>query len=925
MSTERKNNQTEVEHGTVGTVGAGTGTPELSHHKTPAMRQYAKFKSEHPDCLLLFRMGDFYELFDQDAHTAHDALGITLTERTSGVPMAGVPFHSVEAYLKRLVDQGYRVAICDQVQDPKEAKGIVDRAVTQVITPGTLIDQTLLDDATASCVCTVVFDESEAGTRGVVAVAEISTGRFHLHPVNSSDAADMLLRLGTSELLVAEDINGGIDPVLESISGEAGCPMTTRPEFTFRLDHARDVLLRHYGVSNLEGYGIEDQHDAIRAAGGLLHYLLQTQAPRQSADGQGRLAHLEPPRRIDRSSRMQLDASTLRSLEIERTMRSGSTEGSLLSIMHKPGTPMGRRLLRTWLCEPLSDIERIRSRHEIVGSMLQDEGLLEELLELTSSIQDVARVAGRIGLGRATPRDLVAIGHSVRAAAQLAARSMDCRGMEGISRKLLEACERMDALSQSITSSCVEQPPSHMRDGGLFRDGIDEQLDEARLLKRDATSWLTAYQADLTEQTGIGSLKVGYNKVFGYYIEVSNANADKVPVEFTRKQTLKNAERYITPELKEFEEKVLSADSRALQRERELFDLLCSRCHDHLEHLMVMADTVAEIDVLTSFAMTAIGGGYCRPQMHETRILEIQQGRHPVLDRLLSDSFIPNDCSLASTDAVRVHAADPHKMELASNDPSATLALITGPNMAGKSTYIRQVALIVLMAHAGSFVPAASARIGLTDRIFTRIGSADELHSGQSTFMVEMTETANILHNATSRSLVILDEIGRGTSTLDGLSLAWAIAETLAGIECRTLFATHYHELTTLADRMESITNLHVAVSEFEDRVVFLHRILPGRTDRSYGIHVAELAGLPARSIERARQLLETLTVQTEGTTRTVVASDAPQMELFTEYLRHPVIEQLVSLQLDQMSPMDAFDALRRLRSQVDDHSAGSS
>ena len=861
--------------------------------KTPAMQQFVRFKKAHPDCVLLFRMGDFYELFGDDAVLAHKALAITLTERTKGMPMAGVPHHALEGYLRKLVEQGHRVAICDQVQDPKDAKGVVERAVTRVLTPGTLVDETLLEDGTANHVATIRVD----GELAAIATAELSTGRFELHEMPVDRLVDDLIRIGPAEIVHPE--SEGLDPDwLTDVRNARIAPCTPRPGWTFGLEEARHRLESFHGVSSLEGFGLSPEANSTAAAGALIRYLLETQSP--EGDGENaNLGHLRAPRLASSAGHLVIDATSLRSLEVERTLRSGGTEGTLLSVLQRGRTPMGRRLLREWLCWPLLEKERIESRQRAIGAMIEDPDFADRLRDILSGIQDVARIAARIAMRRATPRDVVALGRSLGRLIELL-DELEARPAFAEARDTLERLGlALAPVEERIVATCVEDAPAHLRQGGLFRDGFDEILDEARLLQRDANSWLANYQATLSAEHEIASMKVGFNKVFGYYIEISNANRDKVPDGFTRKQTLKNAERYITPELKTFEEKVLSAESRAIERERALFEELLETIARHTDHLAEYAGTVGALDCLSGLAEVAAAGGWVRPEIVESPSLEITEGRHPVLDRLLKEEFVPNDTRLGC------------------GESPATLGLITGPNMAGKSTYIRQVALITLLAHAGSWVPASSARIGLTDRIFTRIGASDELHSGRSTFMVEMTETANILHNATERSLVILDEIGRGTSTLDGLSLAWAIAETLAARGARTLFATHYHELTTLADRLDSVGNLHVTVREWNDRIIFLHRIQPGRTDRSYGIHVARLAGVDPGTLERAQTILETLAVETGPLTVAETTPTPPeagdQLALFREYLPHPVLERLRGLELDAMTPLEAFDHLRRL------------
>jgi DNA mismatch repair protein MutS len=869
-------------------------------YQTPAMRQWLRFKKAHPECLLFFRMGDFYELFDRDAVVVHQALNLTLTERTKGQQMAGVPFHSAEGYLRRLIQKGYRVAVCDQLQDPKEAKGVVERGVTRVLTPGTLVDENLLDAARANQIAAIAVRDALAA----VALVELSTGAFQVVDVPILQLADELQRLAPAEVLYAEETDGTVHPALDALRLARGTALSPRPAWSFRARDAADTLRSHFGVATLEGFGLGADEPATSAAGALLRYVIETQSSeRAPGDPSGTLAHIRPPRRLDTRDHVVIDGTSLRSLEIERTLRAGTTEGTLLATIDRTKTAMGRRLLRQWLCFPLKRRDAILARQSRVAGLVADEVLGDALGESIAQVQDVARIAGRVGTGRVTPRDIVALGRSLEEIDRLRALLAERPPFAADLAALDETRDALVPLAERIARSCVVEAPQHMRDGGFFRDGVDAVLDEARLLQRDANSWLAAYQKRLIDETQITSLKVGFNSVFGYYIEITNANATKVPAAFTRKQTLKNAERYITPDLKEFEEKVLSAESRAIERERTLFLELCADVSRVSASLALFAETVASLDALRSLGEIARRERWCRPTVDEAPTLAIKDGRHPVLESILRERFVPNDCLLSSGGA-------------------GSLALITGPNMAGKSTFIRQVALIALLAHVGSFVPAAEATVGLVDRIFTRIGASDELHTGQSTFMVEMTETANILHHATPSSLVILDEIGRGTSTLDGLSLAWAIAETLASRGCRTLFATHYHELTSLAERLPSVTNLHVAVREWEDRVIFLHRILAGRTDRSYGIHVAKLAGLPAETIDRATKLLDTLAVETEeassrarkAATTTTRAKAEPQLSLFTEFVPHPVVDELRKIAIETMTPLQAFDRLRELQ-----------
>ena len=855
-------------------AGKKARKPSNNPWSTPAMQQYRSMKEAHPECVLFFRMGDFYEMFDQDARTVSKAIGLTLTQRGNGIDMAGVPHHAAEGYLRKMVEQGFRVAVCEQLENPAEAKGVVKRGVTRVVTPGTLVDAFLLDESKANLLGAMQCVDNTVS----IAIVELSTGTFELLQCPIDRLGDLLERLGMSEIIVEED-----DMQLSSIAKRFGVAQTPRPSWMFHLEEGNSQLEKQFNVTTVEGFGLTTHDARIGPAGALLAYLKQTQA------GDSALSHLRPPKIIRNDSFVALDATTIRSLEIEQTMKGNATEGSLLWVMQRCHTAMGKRLLRQWLCEPLSCKKTIENRQNVVSQFIVDGELLRKTQSTLDCIQDVARIAGRVSMGRVTPRDIVALGKSIYVCGELATL-LDTPSTSFLQNTLEKLSSKLVPLAKTIQLQCIDSPPAHMRDGGLFQDGFDPQLDEARLLQRDAGAWLSKYQAGLTESTGINTLKVGFNKVFGYYIEVTHAQTQSVPDSFTRKQTLKNAERYITPELKEFEHKVLSAESQAVSREQELFTQLCKQIAEHLPSIAEYADTIATIDTLACFADTAKLFGYTKPILVEDVRIEIKNGRHPVLDRLLQDAFVPNDCFLTNE----------------------TIALITGPNMAGKSTYIRQVALITLLAHTGSFVPADSATIGMVDRIFTRVGASDELHAGQSTFMVEMVETANILNNATQKSLVILDEIGRGTSTLDGLSLAWAIAEQLATRGCRTLFATHYHELTTLADRDNAITNLHVTVREWQDDIIFLYGIKEGRTDRSYGIHVAKIAGVPEEVVARANELLETLTVHTQqASAESSHQPPAPQMSLFTEYLPSPLVQELKNIDINALSPIEAFELLR--------------
>jgi DNA mismatch repair protein MutS len=920
---------------------AGSG-PNLD---TPAMRQYRRFKDLHPGCILLFRMGDFYEMFFEDAVLAHRELGVTLTQRTEGVPMAGVPYHAVESYLRKLIVAGHRVAVCDQVEDAAQAKGVVKRDVTRVVTPGTLTDEALLDEQADSPLAAVAWGAAKKKGNGdgdapaAVAWVDLSAGGFWVMDVPADQLEDELERIGPSELLFCQTADGQTPPRVRTLADQLGCPTTGRPAWQYRLDEAARGLREHFGVARLDGFGMADDDAVVQPAGAVLAYLLETQGggkreagsekpeagdADEPTSGGGVLPHLRPPRRFGRDEHLVVDRVSLRALEVTRTLRDDGPDGSLLGLLQKsqgPVTAMGKRRLRQWLCYPLRDGAAIRARQDVVQALVDDSRFERELRGALDKVHDVPRVVARLSVNRAAPRDLVAVGRSARVAQTLAGLLDQRPSCAGYQQRLAEHIEPLTKLADRLESACVASPPAHMREGGLIADGFDKQLDEARTLQRDSHQWLARYQQHLAEQADIPSLKVGYNKVFGYYIELTATHRDKAPDAWTRKQTLKNAERFITPELKEFEGRVLTADQRAIEREQLLFGRLCGEACGCLEPLHELGEVIAELDVLGGFARRAIRQRHVRPELIDGPTLQLTAARHPVLDELLGESYVPNDVHLGRT----AEEADAEQSEASGPSGDKSLGLITGPNMAGKSTYIRTAALLTLLAHTGSFVPADAAVVGLTDRIFTRVGAADELHSGQSTFMVEMVETANICHHATDRSLVILDEIGRGTSTLDGLSLAWAIAEHLAGRGCRTLFATHYHELTQLADRLPAVGNLHVTVREWQDQVVFLHRVEPGATDRSYGVHVARLAGLPDAVVQRADQLLGELAVTqgpapgTQAGAAPTAPSPSPQMSLFTEYLDHPVVQQLRDTPLDTLSPMQAFDLLRQLQQEAGD------
>jgi DNA mismatch repair protein MutS len=794
------------------------------------MQQYQEAKARHPGMLLLFRMGDFYELFDTDAETAARILGLTLTSRDKTVSMAGFPHHSLEGYLRKLLQAGHRVAICDQVEDPALAKGLVRREVTRVVTPGTLTEDDLLDPRLPNYLAALYFASPRTAVRGLqdqvgLAWVDLSTGQFQAADLQQDQLKDELSRLAPAECLLAESARDRFD------WGDSGSLRTPRPDWNFDPPSSRTVLYEHFGVRTAAGFGFDDDQPCLVAAGALLIYLRETL--------KAGLAHIARPRPYRQDQYLFLDDVTRRSLELIRTLHDGSREGSLLSALDRTVTSMGARVLQEWLAAPLADRATIEGRLDAVGELLDDHVLRADLRDGLRETFDLQRLTSRASTGHASPRDLARIARTLRLLPRLKAKITARR--VALLRDLETRLELCPDLREKLDAALVDEPPLSPREGGVIRPGYDAALDELHAIARGGKEWIANFQAAEITRTGIGSLKVGFNRVFGYYIEITNTHAHKIPSDYQRKQTLKNAERYVTPDLKAYEEKVLTAEEKIFKREYELFVALRDQVAAQASRLLQTGEVLATLDVLASLAELAVSRQYCRPELCDESILHIQAGRHPVLDQTLPPgTFVPNDVNLRPEEGL--------------------LWLITGPNMAGKSTYIRQVALLTLMAHMGSFVPAKQARIGISDRIFTRVGASDELSRGRSTFMLEMTEAANILNNATDRSLVILDEIGRGTSTYDGVSLAWAITEYLHDqVGCRTLFATHYHELAQLANKLPGLRNYNVLVKESEGQVVFLHQIAAGSADKSYGIHVAQLAGVPEEVLERAKEVLADL------------------------------------------------------------------
>jgi len=895
--------------------------PELD---TPAMRQYRAFKAQYGDYLLLFRMGDFYEMFYDDAKTASRVLGLALTSRSKGpaaVPLAGIPYHALDSYLARLVQAGLRVAICEQVEDPKLAKGLVKRDVTRLVTPGTLTDEGLLDQREGNYLAAVFAPDgankicpAEAGRPGAegkgapsanpqsatrnprpqvgIAWVELSTGEFCAAIAPADHALDELVRIRPAEVIVAEGSGHDAPAFRESLRQAVGAVATSRPPWAFEARAAVNALHEQFRTATLAGFGFDGYDASLSAAGAIVEYLRETQKTA--------LEHIRSLRRFDRGEHMIIDGNTLRCLEVHRTLRSSRRAGSLLACIDRTATGMGARLLERWLTFPLARYSAVVARHDAVEELAGDRKRLAAVREMLAQVAQIDRIAANIALARVRPRELVALGTSLALLPSLAKAVEHCAAelTADLRPRLLGLDGPAGLIARAIDGDC----PNVVRDGGVIADGHSEELDRLRRIGSDGQSWLASYQAEQVRRTGIPNLKVGYNRVFGYYIEVTNAHESKVPADYVRKQTLKNAERYITDELKRYESEVLTAAERAKAMEARLFEEVRVELAGHLEALQAAAGAVANLDVLAALATAALERGYKRPTMTQDNVLHIVAGRHPVLAEQLRERFVPNDVEMGA-------AAD-------------RLLVITGPNMSGKSTYIRQTALLVLLAQAGSFIPAQEATIGLADRIFTRVGAADELTAGLSTFMLEMVETANILNNATSRSLVILDEVGRGTSTYDGLALAWAISEHIAlRLRCRTLFATHYHELTELERVLDGTTNLNVAVREWADEVVFLHKIVRGGTDRSYGVHVARLAGVPKDVLDRARALLPQLQAHlAEGLDMPALAERArqaaAQMQLFADPAARAARE-IKDADLDHMTPVQAMDLLRKLKAEL--------
>lgn len=868
---------------------------------TPLRQQYLEIKRQYPNCILFFRLGDFYEMFDEDAEVAARELDLTLTGRSfnkdeTRSPMAGVPYHAAEGYIARLIEKGYHVAVCDQTSEP-DGRGIVDREVTRVITPGTVLEPALLEENRPSYLLAVVpFGNVEKGEwqRAGIAYADITTGEFATTQLEGENVGVLVLeeiaRLAPREIVMPNEWTerGATVP--------PGSHLTPFADWHFEYDTAEQALLNHFRVKTLQGFGLGEGTASICAAGAILQYLQSTQ--RSSV---GQLTTIRP---YSTSSFMVLDQFTRRNLELTETIRERKSRGSLINVLDRTVTAMGGRLLHTWINQPLLDAARLNARLNAVETLTHDEALRMELRELLRAVSDVERLTNRLIISKAGPRDLIGLRQSMEVVPQIRTLIEGLPTLEALARTFDECAD----VCESITSALVDEPPATLNTVGIIRTGYAQELDDILNASKDARDWIAGLEARERRRTGIASIKVGFNKVFGYYIEVTHAHISKIPDDYIRKQTLVNAERYITPDLKDYETLVLNAEEEIMKVERELFEDLCRKLVVEAGRILKTARSIAHLDVFLSLADVAMREGYVRPMLvDDDNVLIIRDGRHPVVEQLLDGGvrYTPNDSHF---------------------DEGARIHIITGPNMSGKSTYIRQVAIITLMAQIGSFVPADEAQIGLVDRIFARIGAQDEIHAGYSTFMVEMVETARLLSGSSPRSLLILDEVGRGTSTYDGLAIARAVIEFIHNnprLNCRTLFATHYHELVELPNILPRAKNFNVAVSEEGDEIVFLHKVIPGGADRSYGVHVAQLAGMPRPVVDRARELLEQLEAQSGdfklpnagngGGGRSKKADAAQQMSFF-DPPPNPAIKALQGLKVDELSPLEALTKLYELK-----------
>ena len=879
----------------------------MSNNLTPMMKQYMQTKEEYKDCILFYRLGDFYEMFFDDALTASKELEITLTGKNCGLeeraPMCGIPYHAVDSYLNRLVSKGYKVAICEQVEDPKTAKGIVKREVIRVVTPGTNLDTQGLDETKNNYIMCIVYMADRYG----LSVADVTTGEYLVTELDSqTKLMDELYKFMPSEIVCNEAFYmSGLD--LDDLKNRLHMAIYSLEAWYFDDALCRETLQEHFKVASLEGIGLSDYECGMIASGALLKYLEETQ--------KNSLSHMSRLTRYATGNYMVLDSATRRNLELVETLREKQKRGSLLWVLDKTKTAMGARTLRKYVEQPLIDKKSIVKRLDAVAELKDNAICREEIREYLNPVYDLERLVGKITYQSANPRDLIAFQSSL---SMLPSVKCILKDMESdLLKEIYEELDPLEELCDLVGRAIQEEPPLAMKEGGIIKDGYNEEVDRLRKAKSEGKNWLADLETKEREKTGIKNLRIRYNKVFGYYLEVTNSFKDLVPDYYTRKQTLANAERYIIPELKELEDTILGAEDKLCALEYELYCEVRNTIATELTRIQRTAKAVAKLDVIASLALVAERNNYVRPKINEKGVIDIRDGRHPVVEKMIpNDMFIANDTYL--------------------DDKKQRISIITGPNMAGKSTYMRQAALIVLMAQLGSFVPASSANIGLVDRIFTRVGASDDLASGQSTFMVEMNEVANILRNATSKSLLILDEIGRGTSTFDGLSIAWAVVEYISNsklLGAKTLFATHYHELTELEGKISNVNNYCIAVKEKGDDIVFLRKIVKGGADKSYGIQVAKLAGVPDPVINRAKEIVEELvTADITGKVKDIAVQgsetkkktqkkldevDLTQFSLFDTVKDDDVLNELKELDISHMTPMDAMNKLYQLQNKL--------
>jgi DNA mismatch repair protein MutS len=867
-----------------------------SSQQTPLMAQYFKIKQAHPDTILLFRVGDFFETFEDDAKTASKVLGITLTKRSNGAaedtPLAGFPHHAIDSYLPKLVRAGYRVAVCEQMENPKFAKGIVKREVVEVITPGVTLSDKLLDHKKNNYLLSVAIQDQICG----LSFSDVSTGEFYVFEISLLQLGEQIESINPSELLIPKRDKEFLTNLIQKLNPNVR--ITKLEDWIFNFDFANELLKNHFKTVTLKGFGIENLSAGIIAAGAALNYLNETQKVN--------LTHLNRISLYNPSDYMILDYSTKRNLEITFTMQDGGREGSLISILDKTQTAMGGRLLKKWIAAPLRDLEPINKRLDSIEELLKNKKIRKSLTENLKEIGDLERLISRICTGRATPREVVAMKSSLKKipSIKILISDLEVATLKNIAQQL----NPLEEIVEKVSNAIIDSPPAAINEGGIIRSGFSPELDELRDISLHGKEWIAALQQKERERTGIPSLKVNFNNVFGYYIDISNAHKSKVPDNYIRKQTLVNSERYITPELKEYEDKILNAQEKINELEAQLFNEIRSVVANEAEAIQQNARMIAMLDCFNSLALCAEEYSYVKPEVNNSSTINIVQGRHPVVERILEPGtkFTPNDCLL--------------------DNDNQQIILLTGPNMAGKSVYLRQVGLIVLLAQIGSFVSAKSAQIGIVDRIFTRVGASDNITAGESTFLVEMQEAANILNNATSKSLILLDEIGRGTSTFDGISIAWAITEYLhenPEVSAKTLFATHYHELNEMAELFPKIKNYKVEVREYDDKVVFLHKVNPGRADHSYGIQVAQMAGLPMFVTNRAKEVLDNLEskeltpyeIKKERLKKLKIENDN-QISLF-EFKDDELRTELNNLEVDNLTPIQALNKLSELKKKM--------